>query len=787
MHKCFLTSAILFCLISMSLFAGQRPRDLSLKDSLFRIKPSETLVQKAAIYLELASLINSETPEKAFSYVLSAFRISILEQNDSLKAKARMLMGDYHSIKRRYMIAHEHYLASWESCRKIQDTSAQIKALAKISSINRMLENYKTALVYLQKGLAMAQKSSDKLTNGLLFDQLGLTYQSMRCHIASFYFFNRALILFRQAGDKKLEYETLNNIGTYYLIEGKNDEGLAYFKKLLEDTDPSFSLIIGSLMTRIGHVYYLKKEYRTSLQYNFKALEIRTKNDAFPQINSSLINIAGDYFKLGKPDSAIIYMDSGLNLASRFDRKNLVENGYLHLSNYYQSQGNFKQALDSYSRYTKLHDEIILERNRSNMAILEAYQQLDRIQQSGKRMVMNKDIHFLNLKYQNYQSSVLRIMIGLAGFSMVVIIFLFLYIRRDRRKMQSLHFQLSNEISEREELEMHTRDNESQYKFITDNSDDFITHMDQDKNRIYASPASLKVYGYEPDEIIAKSFTDLIHPDYHAFTEEKFSEMAKTRQPTQFIYQAKKKDGTFFWVESTLNPLFDPISGDFKGAVGVIRDIQERKTKELEIMEGTKQKENLLKEIHHRVKNNFAILVSLINMQLAQTKNPELLQSLTNLQLRIRTMALVHEMLYRSDDFEKISFPGYLRSLASVIAGTYNRREIHLTIEAEEVVMDIEAAIPIGLIVNEILSNAYKHGFPDGRTGQISVSFSIDRENGSYHLVLQDDGIGMPDGMRIDQFKTMGLQVVQILCTQIEATLFMVNNPGASFSITFKG
>jgi two-component sensor histidine kinase len=203
-------------------------------------------------------------------------------------------------------------------------------------------------------------------------------------------------------------------------------------------------------------------------------------------------------------------------------------------------------------------------------------------------------------------------------------------------------------------------------------------------------------------------------------------------------------------------------------------------------MEGTRQKENLLKEIHHRVKNNFAILVSLINMQMAQTKNPELLKSLTNLQLRIRTMALVHEMLYRSKDFENISFPDYLRSLSSVIAGTYNRRDIFLTFEADEIVMDIDAAIPVGLIVNEILSNSYLHAFPDNRSGNIYISFKHDPENNLNTLALKDDGIGMLAGANHDQSTSMGLQIIQILCKQIEGSLVLTNNPGACYTIAFQ-
>ena len=131
-----------------------------------------------------------------------------------------------------------------------------------------------------------------------------------------------------------------------------------------------------------------------------------------------------------------------------------------------------------------------------------------------------------------------------------------------------------------------------------------------------------------------------------------------------------------------------------------------------------------------------------------------------------------------------LTFPGYLRSLASVIAGTYNRRDIELTVEADEVVMDIGASIPLGLIVNEILSNSYKHAFPDGRAGKITIRYKMD-PGGNNTLMLQDDGIGLPEEVNPDRFKTMGLQVVQILCNQIEAALVIANDPGATFTLTY--
>jgi PAS domain S-box-containing protein len=563
-------------------------------------------------------------------------------------------------------------------------------------------------------------------------------------------------------------------------------EALAMFGNVLKETDSSFLMLRGILYTRIGHINYKNKDYRTALKYDLMALHVRHLDRSPVAVNSSLINVAGDYLKLGNLDSGTIYMDSGMIMAVRYDRKTYVENGYRHLYNYYLEQGMYKIALDYWVRYRTIKDELDREKERNYIAILETNQHLQQVEQSRRENATQHDIQALNLKQQGYQTAILKILTTMAAFAMLVIVLWFLNIRRLRHRMQEINVHLSEEIRERESAEQQTRERDSQYRFITDNSVDFITHTDHEHRRIYASPASRWIYGYEPGEILSKSPHDLTNPEFHEYTDARLKEMKERRTTQQFVYLARKKDGSSFWVESILNPLFDPASGNFKGMVGVTRDIQERKTKELEIMEGTKQKENLLKEIHHRVKNNFAILVSLINMQMAQTKNEELLQSLTNLQLRIRTMALVHEMLYRSGDFEKISFPGYLRSLASVIAGTYNRRNVELTIDAEEVVMDIEALIPLGLIINELLSNAYKHAFRDGRAGKIHIRYCVDPETGINTLAVKDNGTGLPSGIHPDQFKSMGLQVVQILCTQIEGTLVTVNDPGASFTITFR-
>ena len=785
MFKRFLAATIFISLISPKFFAQHTPLDRCVRDSLFRVMPHESQVQKATVYLDLAEILKIREPETSFRYILAAFGIAIGEKNDSLKARSRIQMGDYYGERRKFINALEQYLAAQKIYQGIADTTGQVNALLKIGYINCVLKNYQKALGYCQMGMILAQQANSKSMTGRLFDQLGITWQAMGNQEKALSFFNKALLLLRQTDEKKTEFWVRVNIGSLLLEENRDEEALAYYTSLIQETDSTNWDVTGVIYTRIGHIFDKRRDFRNSLKFNRKALHARQCGHASTEINSSLINIAGDFYNLEIPDSGKIYMDSGLTLARRSNRKNLLENGYRHLYTYYLHQGNYKLTLENYTRYSAIKDEINLERNRNNIAILETNRRLQQSQQSGKIIERQHEIQSLNLKYQDNQSLIMKILMHVTGFSMVGFILLLLNIRRVRQKMQKLNIRLSAEITEREATEEQTRERESQYKFLTDNSLDFITHIDQHKNRVYASSASVNVYGYEPDEILAKSPYDLTLPEYHAYSESKHKEMIETRSTRLLTYQARKKDGTVFWVESILNPLFDPVNGAFKGLVGVTRDIQERKTREFEILEGTKQKEILLKEIHHRVKNNFAILVSLINMQMALTKNQELLQSLTNLQLRIRTMALVHEMLYRSHDFEKISFPGYIRSLAAVIAGAYNRRDIELAIDADDALMDIEASIPLGLIINEILNNSYNHAFPGERAGKINIRFHADQLSGMHVLTMADNGIGIPDIENLQNVKSMGLQVVQILCNQIEATLVVVNDPGASFTISF--
>ncbi|MEI6454910.1 MAG: histidine kinase dimerization/phosphoacceptor domain -containing protein [bacterium] len=648
-----------------------------------------------------------------------------------------------------------------------------------------MLRDFDNARIFYRKGLFLSVSLHNQEWNGVFFQELGRVEQTTGNIDSALALYNKGLSCFQKGGNKNSILRIYNSIGSIYLDKGRYDDAIAFYLNLLRLKEPSLRSQEGTINTRIAHAYEQKNLFQKALEHNKKALAIRHEMSQMEDYNSSLINIAGDYFFLNKMDSGWIFMNEGLRTARANGRPNLLENGNRMLYRFYNSRNDFKNALIYFKRYTEIGDSIIVEKNKGDIAILEANQRIRSIEEGNILLVSENEIQSLSLKNQRFQINFLQIILSV---SFIFIIYSLLqYFRniRAKKEIQQIYSRMSKEMSELEITNRKISEQEHQYRFLAENSLDFITRFDKNMNCIYASPSAMKIYGYSPEEILMKSTFDLTHPDFHPYAGESFQEMIRDRTPKHFIYLSRKKSGEEFWAESIMNPIYNNETGILEEFVGVIRDIQERKMKELEIMEGTNQKENLLKEIHHRVKNNFAILVSLINMQKDQAHNADLIQSLTDLQLRIRTMALVHEMLYRSKDFENISFSDYIRSLSSVITGTFNRRDIQLKFDIQEITMDIEAAIPLGLIINEILNNAYRHAFPDGRTGIIQVILKRGEAPYDLNLTISDDGVGMPDGFSLEHCKTMGIQIVQILVKQIEGEINIKSHPGSTFSISF--
>ncbi|AIS32448.1 MULTISPECIES: sensor histidine kinase [Methanobacterium] len=227
--------------------------------------------------------------------------------------------------------------------------------------------------------------------------------------------------------------------------------------------------------------------------------------------------------------------------------------------------------------------------------------------------------------------------------------------------------------------------------------------------------------------------------------------------------------------------------GDAFYTVMVAHDITERKIFEDALKSSLQEKEVLIKEIHHRVKNNMQIISSLLNLQKQYVNDEEAVNVLKESQNRVKSMAMIHEKLYKSRNFSEINFADYIRSLVSDLFYSYgvDSNRIRTIIVLDEVMMGLETAIPCGLIVSELVTNTLKYAFPHQEEGEFRIELHA-YEDGFYELIISDNGVGIPENFDLDETETLGLQLVKSLVNQLEGTVELIREGGTMFKIKFK-
>ena len=245
----------------------------------------------------------------------------------------------------------------------------------------------------------------------------------------------------------------------------------------------------------------------------------------------------------------------------------------------------------------------------------------------------------------------------------------------------------------------------------------------------------------------------------------------------------ERPDGQRLTALAYANPMHDA-TGTLLGAVNVLVDITERTQAEAQLQASLHEKEVLLKEIHHRVKNNLQLIASLLYLQSDHLKHPEDLALFEDTQNRVKSMALVHESLYHTGDLARFNFARYLERLTSHLCQSHGaeRAGIRLHMALEEVVLDGDTAIPCGLIVNELLTNALKYAFPDGRAGTIHLTLRAAGDQVT--LRVRDTGIGLPHGFDVHTTESLGLQLVGMMTEQLGGTLTLTGAGGTTWTVS---
>ncbi len=354
------------------------------------------------------------------------------------------------------------------------------------------------------------------------------------------------------------------------------------------------------------------------------------------------------------------------------------------------------------------------------------------------------------------------------------------------------------DISHRKYVEEELRESEMRYRSLIDNVPDIILVHQAGIVR-YVNPAAIQRMGYRRDELEGTPITRYIAPEYQELVNDAIRRRMAGLEIEPYEIEILMKSGerrnvvvrgteiSYLGQLSSLNVLTDiteqkKIEKSLRNFNEKLEEEVQRRTEELN--RSLREKEVLLKEIHHRVKNNMQVVSSLLFVQARNVKEPGIRNILLESQNRIRSIALVHEELYQSHDFEQINYTDYLKRISRHIFETFQAHpdQITLDISSDPVFMPIDKAVPCSLVVNELFSNSLKYSFPEGRPGWIRVSLSRDE---NYTLIFEDNGIGIPEEITFDTAKTLGFHLIKGLIDQLNGSVVLERAGTTRYIITF--
>jgi PAS domain S-box-containing protein len=353
------------------------------------------------------------------------------------------------------------------------------------------------------------------------------------------------------------------------------------------------------------------------------------------------------------------------------------------------------------------------------------------------------------------------------------------------------------DITARKQAEQALLDSERHYRALVEGIPGIVYSFSNKRGGMFYSDQVNSILGYSPEQLYAQPMLwyNSIHPD-ERYSVDQLIRDATTCKPFCIEYRIRDALGNWHWFEDRSTGYhFD---GNDAIVEGLVLDITERKRAEEALRESDKslrasleEKDVLLKEVHHRVKNNLAAIIGLLDLQSGVLDDEPAKAALEELSNRIRSMSLVHEQLYQSKDLSQIDFQDYLDRLIAHLGSSYQRSaDIHISVAAKGVKMGLDNAIPCGLLITELVTNAFKYAFPADmsrpETGGCEIVVSIQWDGTAYTLVVADNGVGLPVGLDWTKTKTLGLVLVKMLGQrQLQGEIEVDCTGGTTFRLRF--
>lgn len=709
------------------------------------------------------------------------------------KVNELFILGDSLVYQRDYLHALKTYDKSLELSKESRDLKEQIESLKKIGVVHVNLTRFDRAIPYFRDAYTLAKQTGDTaalVDLFVVFAQIDIEKKEFK--LAHVSLFNALNLVLRCQPRYTIKLSLVyRNLGSLYLKQDKYQLALFYYLKALNvDYTIKNYFQIGSLYTLIGHVHGLMNQYSIAQEYNFKALKARNDFNQTDQYASSLLNIGHAYFQMGLKDSALFYLASGVKMAEEIKNNSLLVNGYKGLFDFYNSKKDYPSAVKYFQLYSDYKDSINNENNRKDLYIYLTNQAISDQEKSTVKLKNENALQKLQIK----QKTTFFFLFLFLFFFMLILCLLIYYVlvksRKAKKTEEALNISLKKEIYERSQIEQKLFQSEKNYRFITDNVLDMISRFDPQLKRNFISPSCENVWGYTPQELLAiPDILSIIHPDSVPVFQKTLAEIKQKKEPVKMLYQAIRKDGKCFWAQNNVNPIIDPATGELIEMISVMRDVTKQVEQEQTLLDSAKKKEFLMREVNHRVKNNFTILASLTGMHKRAISDQKVLDLFTDLQSRVLTMALVHEQLYSTRNIKDLPIGKFLLNLVNIISVTFNDNRVKVHTNFDDEVLDSTIVLPLGLIVNELITNVFKYAFPGKNTGNLWIEFKSlppgdeNPELQLRRLIIRDDGVGLPENFTLNEDNTLGNQILTLLVEQLDGKLSIESKDGACFTI----
>lgn len=616
-----------------------------------------------------------------------------------------------------------------------RDTNTEATLKLYLGYHHMMKGKYVEAIHFFENALALCIRSPNKPLEAEAYSSIGGSYEFLGNYKLSLQNHETSLKLHGELNDKRNISRDYGNLAQVYKRLGNWPVSLSlYFKSLALREQLKYTRGIATCLMNMGEVYQLMKDYKESLRYLQKAKSIGSGHLSKRNMADISQYLCQTFYLMDELDSALFYQRQSLQL------------------------------------YEELGETIGIALNHNHMAFIQ-------IKKNNVRE---------SLKYCLYALKLQRKIGDKAGSATSLCLIADIYDTLRQYTLAGKFAMEALQLSDSAGLLQHKSDALERIINALHNQGNF-------EKAFYFQKALQTVR----DSLLSEERTQQIANMEALYEKDNKEREILSLQQQSLIQSLELRQQTFWKKTVTIGLVFAllfllVLYNRFRVKKRSVKLLAQRNEiivqKEIDLNKSLHEKEVLLKEMHHRVKNNLQIISSLLNLQSRATKDARVIAAMKEGQARVKSMALIHQKLYAGEALSSISFQDYTRELLDYLFKTYQhpQKNICYQLDSIDLNLDVDTAIPLGLIMNELVSNSLKYAFSDMNEGIVRVSVKATDEPGRLRLMIGDNGQGLPDNFDYDRSSSIGLRLVRSLSTQLQADLTMLNSSGLSYSIDFR-